>query len=166
MSYIEDNLLPNEKILLRANIHAAVFVIPVVLLSMLSCAVLFWLSTWEISPWVVFVIILFLLWQIIPPIARVTIAFITTEFAVTNQRIIAKRGWIRRRTTEILLQKVESIKIDQGLLGRLFGYGKLEVVGTGGTTDKFIGVAYPVEFRKNVNRIIDYYAREGNAIRG
>jgi uncharacterized membrane protein YdbT with pleckstrin-like domain len=45
----------------------------------------------------------------------------TTEIAVTNHRIIYKAGLIRRDTVEILM--VESVDVDQSILGRLLGYG-------------------------------------------
>ena len=131
MSYIEDNLMPDEKVLLRGSIHAAAFFIPVLLLLVILFALFYWLFTSNNPSWFIGLIFLVFLWQAIPPLAKAAVAFATTEFAVTSQRIIAKTGLIRRRTTEILLQKVESIKVDQGLLGRLFGYGRLEVVGTG-----------------------------------
>ena len=162
MSYIEDNLMPNEKVLLRASIHAAAFLIPAVILMAFLCALIYWLANSNNPSWFEVIVFFILLWQIIPPLTKAVVAFVSTEFAVTNQRIIAKTGLIRRRTTEILLQKVESIKVDQGLLGRLFGYGRLEVVGTGGTSSKFIGVGNPVVFRKNINKVIEHYTGGNN----
>ena len=53
----------------------------------------------------------------------------TTEIAITNKRIIAKFGFISRRTIEINLQKIESIQVDQNVLGRLLDYGTIVIAG-------------------------------------
>lgn len=75
---------------------------------------------------------------------------LTTELAVTDQRVIIKVGLIWRRTMEMNLAKVENIQIDQGILGRLLAYGTVTVVGTGGTREPFRHVADPLAFRKAV----------------
>ncbi len=56
----------------------------------------------------------------------------STELAVTNKRIITKSGLIQRNTTEMFLEKVESIQVDQGILGRIFDFGSITISGTGG----------------------------------
>jgi uncharacterized membrane protein YdbT with pleckstrin-like domain len=61
-----------------------------------------------------------------------------------------KRGLVRRHTLELLLTKVESIGVDQGVVARLFGYGGIVVIGTGGTRESFDNIARPLEFRKQV----------------
>ena len=79
----------------------------------------------------------------------------TTEFAVTNKRVIAKTGWIRRRSLELLLTKVESIGVSQPIMGRVFNYGTITVVGTGGTREPFHNIVEPMGFRKRVNAQIE-----------
>src|SRR5206468_6927850 len=74
----------------------------------------------------------------------------TSEFAVTNKRVIVKVGLIRRDTLELLLSKVESIGVDQTVTGRIVGYGSIVVVGTGGTRETFKNIARPLDFRKQV----------------
>jgi uncharacterized membrane protein YdbT with pleckstrin-like domain len=64
---------------------------------------------------------------------RCFIAIWTTEYAVTNKRIIKKTGLISRKTKEIYLSHVESISIDQGILGRILNFGTIVIIGTGGT---------------------------------
>ena len=81
-----------------------------------------------------------------------TIDWLTSEFAVTNKRVIIKVGLIARRTVEIQLPKIESIGVDQGIMGRIFGYGNIVVVGTGGTKEPFRAIADPLGFRKAVNQ--------------
>jgi uncharacterized membrane protein YdbT with pleckstrin-like domain len=72
----------------------------------------------------------------------------TSEFAVTNKRVIMKMGWISRRVLELNLHKIESVNVDQSLLGRLLGYGTITVIGTGGTRETFDRIAHSLAFRK------------------
>lgn len=72
----------------------------------------------------------------------------TDEFAITNKRVIIKTGLISRKTFEMNHSKIESINIDQGILGRILGYGTIRVVGSGGTKEIFPKIQNPLEFRK------------------
>jgi uncharacterized membrane protein YdbT with pleckstrin-like domain len=74
----------------------------------------------------------------------------TSEFAVTNRRVVVKIGLIQRQTLELNLQKIESVGVAQGVWGRLFGFGSLEIVGTGGTKEIFHDIAQPLAFRHAV----------------
>ena len=71
----------------------------------------------------------------------------SAEFAVTNKRVILKAGLMRRRSIELLNNKIESISVNQGLLGRGLDYGTVIVRGTGGTAEPFPAVRYALEFR-------------------
>lgn len=72
----------------------------------------------------------------------------SVELAVTTKRIIVKHGFIRRQTVEINLNRIESIQVEQGLLGRLFNFGTLIVSGTGTSHAPILGIAGPMGFRK------------------
>src|SRR5207244_11015358 len=72
----------------------------------------------------------------------------SVELAVTTKRIIVKHGFVRRQTVEINLNRVESIQVEQGLLGRLFNFGTLIVSGTGTSHAPLIGIPEPMGFRK------------------
>jgi len=72
----------------------------------------------------------------------------TSEFAITNKRIIIKVGLISRHTLEMNLSKVESINVEQHLLGRMLGYGTIVVRGTGGTQEPFHNISKPLLFRR------------------
>jgi uncharacterized membrane protein YdbT with pleckstrin-like domain len=74
----------------------------------------------------------------------------TTELAITDRRVIAKIGLIRRRTWEINAAKVEGVEVDQSIWGRIFGYGTVTVKGTGGGIAPIRNIDDPVEFRKHV----------------
>jgi uncharacterized membrane protein YdbT with pleckstrin-like domain len=54
-----------------------------------------------------------------------------TELSVTNRRVIYKRGFLRRHTVEMNMDKIETVKIEQSILGRLLGYGTIRLLGTG-----------------------------------
>ena len=94
--------------------------------------------------WIVFVSLrgIFTLF-LIPFIER-----LTSEFAITNKRIIIKVGLISRRTLEMNLGKVESINVDQSIMGRILGYGTINIIGTGGTKELFADISSPLDFRK------------------
>jgi uncharacterized membrane protein YdbT with pleckstrin-like domain len=72
----------------------------------------------------------------------------TSEFAITNKRVIIKVGLISRKTVEINLGKVESIGVDQSILGRILDYGTITIVGSGGTKEPFHDISRPLDFRK------------------
>jgi len=78
----------------------------------------------------------------------------SSEFAVTDKRVIIKVGLVRRRTLETMLGKVEGIGVDQSLTGRILGFGTIVVTGTGGTKEEFDRIANPLEFRRQVQAAI------------
>jgi uncharacterized membrane protein YdbT with pleckstrin-like domain len=71
----------------------------------------------------------------------------STELAVTSKRVIAKFGFIRRNTIELRNDKVESLHIDQGIIGRIFNFGSIVVTGSGGTHAPIPYIANPLKFR-------------------
>ena len=77
----------------------------------------------------------------------------TTELVLTDRRIIAKRGFIRRDTVEMNLGKVESLHVNQGLLGRLLNFGDVTVVGTGSSLEPLRGISRPLELRRKLGEI-------------
>jgi uncharacterized membrane protein YdbT with pleckstrin-like domain len=164
MSYIQDNLLPNEKILFSARVHLAVFLPSVV--SFVSSIVLFICAMSSATNGDVSSAILtgflaligggFFVYALLLGL-RALIIILTTEFAVTNRRVIAKTGFIHRHTLEILLAKVESIAVRQNILGRLLNFGTVTVTGTGGTRESFRAIADPTTVRKKINQIVERY---------
>lgn len=75
------------------------------------------------------------------------------EFAITNKRIIVKTGLISRKTLEMNLNKIESVNVDQSILGRMLGYGSITIIGTGGTREEFPNITNPIEFRKKFQEL-------------
>ena len=142
MSYIEKNLMDDENILYRSKLHWVIFLWPVI--------------------WLVVAIMLFngdedsvALGSLLLLIAIVTsinslINYKTSEFGITNKRVIVKVGFIRRNSVELLINKVEGIQVNQGILGRILGFGSITISGTGGTKNPFHKIGAPLEFRKKV----------------
>jgi len=99
--------------------------------------------------WIIFVSLkaIFTLF-IAPAIMRAT-----SEFAITNKRVIIKVGLIRRTTLEMNLQKIETVNVNQSIMGRIFGYGFITIVGTGGSKETFPQISRPLEFRKKFQEL-------------
>jgi len=74
----------------------------------------------------------------------------TTEFAVTDHRVIVKRGIFSLHTIEIALDKIESVDVDQTLLGRMLGYGTVTIRGVGSSWDPIPQIADPIAFRNAI----------------
>ncbi|HUI16644.1 MAG TPA: PH domain-containing protein [Alphaproteobacteria bacterium] len=74
----------------------------------------------------------------------------TTEIAVTDRRVIYKRGFIRRHTIEMNMDKVESVDVNQSILGRILDYGTIIVRGTGAGLEPLTSIDSPIEFRNSV----------------
>jgi len=150
VGYVERHLLPGERVLYKTRLHWVLFAKPVlVVLAGAILAVL--LRQVQDPPW---------LWMIGGALALVGLIWsfvhyvevMTSEFAVTTSRLIFKVGLISRYTTELLLSKVESIGVQQGLVGRVLNYGDLTVTGTGGAREVFRRVRDPIGFRNHVQQ--------------
>jgi len=164
MSYVKDNLMPNEKILFSARIHPAVF-LPAGVSFLGSIAFVIYAfrtasqkggTSGVLSGFWLLISGMFFLYSIGLGI-RALISMLTTEFAVTNRRVIAKTGFIRRRTLEMLLPKIESVAVNQNILGRLLNFGNVTITGTGGTKESFKTIDKPITVRSKINQIIERY---------
>lgn len=144
MSYTASQLLPGETIKYQARLHWLPFA-PAYLLGAVAVAgavagALF--EVWPVAIVSALVAIPIFLW------AWITLS--TSEFSVTDKRVIIKVGWIRRRTLETMLGKVEGIGVEQDLMGRMFNFGTITITGTGGTREPFRNISDPLEFRRQV----------------
>jgi len=140
MGYIEDHLITGEKIVLVARRHWIVFAWPAVFFF----TALLGLASQSIEFGGLF--------SLLATAASVPsfIDYATSEFGVTNRRVLIKVGFIRRHSLEILLTKVEGVSIDQGVIGRVFDYGTIAITGAGGTRGSFEKITAPFEFRSLV----------------
>ena len=75
--------------------------------------------------------------------------------SLTNKRLIAKAGFIRRQTIELNIDRAESLSVIQGFWGRIFNYGSIVIRGTGGSHAPIPYIARPMEFRQQFNDFID-----------
>jgi uncharacterized membrane protein YdbT with pleckstrin-like domain len=137
-SYVDQNLLAGETVVHRSQV-----------------------SRWSLAPRIVLGIVLL-------PVAGLGLVLLgwawilyrTTEFAVTDKRIIAKTGLISRSTVEMFLDKVESLHVEQTVMGRLFDFGSVTIRGTGATEESFRNISAPLELRKQFMQAADLYRQK------
>jgi uncharacterized membrane protein YdbT with pleckstrin-like domain len=150
MSYIDGNLLPGEHIVYRTRLHWKIFVVPL-LFTVFVLLPITWLlanGTWSHYAWIPLVVALVVL-------APAFIKRLSSDFAVTNKRVMMKIGVFSTRSVELLLNKIEAIKVHQTFGGRLFGYGDIVVTGSGGTNEPFPNIQAPLDFRRAVQSVTD-----------
>lgn len=143
MSFIEKNLSVNEQILYKAKIHWFIYFRG---LFFIILALLIGKTSYSACGF------LFLVGLVLLLIAIVVVQ--STEFAVTNKRVVLKMGVTSRKVTELQLNKSEGLQITEGVIGRMFGYGTVKV-STGGVVEAVKFVAKPFEFKKQVNNAIE-----------
>ena len=78
-----------------------------------------------------------------------------TEMAVTTRRVVVKQGLMNRKTVEMLLNKIETIEVNEPMIGRMLGYGSITMIGTGGTSEPFHKIAHPLQFRGAVQQELE-----------
>jgi uncharacterized membrane protein YdbT with pleckstrin-like domain len=148
MSYVQHVLQPGEQVRHISSIHWKVYW-PGVAVALLA-AVAYWLSDTRLLPglWrytayalaIVAVVLLIQQW----------FQWWITEIAVTNRRVIYKRGLIQRETNEMNMDKVESVQIDQSIFGRMLDYGNVTILGTGEGFKTLRTIANPVDLRNSI----------------
>ncbi|MEO8295881.1 MAG: PH domain-containing protein [Gemmatimonadota bacterium] len=159
MGYVDDHLLNGENIGYRAHQHWVIFFWPVFLM-LAGTALLILVPDQMIFG--LAVLGLAVLWLIFP-----LIKYSTSEYAVTNKRVIVKLGLVQRDSSETLLSKVEAIAVDQTIPGRLLGFGTITITGTGGTKESFARISSPMEFRRQVQaQIVEMEDRRGSSVTG
>ena len=146
MSYLDDHLLAGERIVYRAHLHWSTFATSIVVVA-LGIALAIVLGVYQPAYWYAGAALsgIGLLLAIAP-----AIHYASSEFAVTDKRVVAKLGFIERESLETLLSKIEAIGVDQGIVGRMLGYGTITITGTGGTEESFPRIADPLEFRRQI----------------
>ena len=125
-SYVEGALVNGEKIVYIGKLSRWSFAIPIslgfIFFFVFGIGLIFWIYAY--------------------------VRYKTTELAVTNKRVIAKFGFVRRSTIELNLKKVESIQVDQSIAGRIFDFGTLIISGAGNPQAPIPGISAPMAFRK------------------
>jgi uncharacterized membrane protein YdbT with pleckstrin-like domain len=149
--YIDDILQPGEKVLYSTNAHW-VFYLPAIG-AWIVAAILFVLSRATIVEGIVLlclsasavVAIVALYWT-----AKAWFHRWTTETDVTNKRVVHKTGFVKRRTFEIALDKIESVDVNQTILGRMLDYGNVTILGVGEGKETIATIAAPLSFRNAI----------------
>jgi uncharacterized membrane protein YdbT with pleckstrin-like domain len=152
MTYVQRVLQPGEVVRYSGAIHWTIY-LPGLVFTLLALATIgyaeigaqgsvFWRAVAAL-----FAIIAFFL--LIPE----WFTWWTTEIAVTNHRIIYKTGLIRRDTVEMLMDKVESVDVDQSIIGRLLDYGDVTVRGTGTGFEPLRRIARPIDLRNHITGV-------------
>ena len=149
MSYVQQVLQPGETVRFRTNVHWSVYLKAITAL-VIGLALLAWY--WQdgtgnmilLLAAAAFGVSAFIL--VVPPFLE----RLGTEIAITDRRIIYKTGLVQRHTVEISMDKVESVDVDQSVLGRVFGYGTVTVRGTGEAAEPLRNIAAPIALRNAV----------------
>lgn len=149
--YIDDILQPGEKVLYSTNAHW-IFYLPA-FAAWIVALFLFLLSRQTVTEGLVLlslsaaavVALVALYWTVKAWFHRWT-----TETDVTNLRVVHKTGFIKRRTFEMSLDKVESVDVNQSILGRMLNYGNVTVRGVGEGSETIDTIASPLDFRNHI----------------
>lgn len=151
MAYADKVLQPGESIVYRAKLHwiiylgGIVFVVAAVILALL--AVVLPGATLRLGLMLASLIALFLgLFQML----RAWFVTANTEITVTNRRLIYKTGFLARDTIEMNLDKVESVLVEQNLIGRMLDFGRVIVRGVGSGLEPIDRVAAPLQLHRNI----------------
>jgi uncharacterized membrane protein YdbT with pleckstrin-like domain len=148
MSYVQAVLQPGEQVRKVSSIHWIIYWpgVALVLLAVVAC----WLSETRLLPGVWRYTAYALALAGIVVLIQEWFRWWITEIAVTNRRVIYKKGLIRRQTNEMNMDKVESVQINQSILGRLLDYGDVTILGTGEGFETLRTVASPIELRNSI----------------
>ena len=161
MGYVEKNLIAGEKVVYKTGLHWIVMVWPTAL-AVIFAAVGIWLlvsgassadkgdSRGALEVGGVILLLIGIAFFVHGWLKRDSI-----EMAVTNKRVVIKTGIASRRTIEMLLAKVESIDVTEGMFGRVLGYGSVMVRGIGGSPEPFDTIEHPLLFRRQVQQQIE-----------
>jgi uncharacterized membrane protein YdbT with pleckstrin-like domain len=156
LGYLENNLVPGEKIIYKTGYHWIVMFWAIVISLVLDAAGIAALvrglavthDSGSSTGFVIAGIAALVLSTNI--LVNGIIRRRSTEVAVSNKRVLINTGIVARKSIEVLLNKVESIGVEESGLGRMLGYGTVVVRGTGGTFETFDRISHPDEFRRQV----------------
>ena len=153
MSYIQKVLQPGETLIYRTRLHWLIYFRAAILLLIgIACVVIGYALGGQ-DGYIQNVGLaaggLFLLFALVSA-GLAAIRRASTELAVTDHRVIYKRGIVSRHTIEMARSKVESVDVIQSIGGRIFNYGTILVRGTGGSLEPFPMIEDPLPFRSAI----------------
>jgi len=139
-SYIESVLSSGEEVVYKAKVSfwsmLPLFILGLLLLGCMGIGVFFWIAA--------------------------IMRYATTELAITNKKIIAKFGFIRRYTVELLLHKAEGVQVSQSVFGRMLNYGSILVSGGGSIQTPIPGIVDPIAFKRKFFEIQEQAEKKKN----
>jgi uncharacterized membrane protein YdbT with pleckstrin-like domain len=149
--YIDEILQPGEKVLYSTNAHW-IFYLPAIGVWALVAILL------AVSAMVMIPALTLFCWAAAAVLAILALYMTlkawfhrwTTETDVTNMRVVHKTGFIKRRTFEMALDKVESVDVNQSILGRILNYGDVTIKGVGEGNETIPTIAAPLDFRSHI----------------
>jgi uncharacterized membrane protein YdbT with pleckstrin-like domain len=149
--YIDDILQPDEKVLYSTNTHW-IFFLPAIV-AWIVAAAFFVASGMVVGETLMLVCLSMAAIAAVFALYKTATAWFhrwTTETDVTNLRVVHKTGFIRRQTFEMSLDKVESVDVNQSILGRILNYGDVSIFGVGEGNKTISTIASPLEFRNHI----------------
>ncbi len=149
--YIDEILQPGEKVLYSTNAHW-IFYLPAIA-AWIVAIVLFGLSRSTTTEGLVLLCLSASAVVALAALYWTTKAWFhrwTTETDVTTLRVVHKTGFIQRRTFEMALDKVESVDVNQSILGRILDYGDVTIMGVGEGRETIDTIAAPLKFRNHI----------------
>ena len=146
MNYIDTNLLPGETVIQRAVISPVGAYMPGCVFLFGSAGIGFFLALLGGASIGVLIFVIGAIASV-PLFLGGWYRIANTEFALTSRRVIAKEGWLKKRSFDVMLAKIEGVHVHQNIFGSLFGYGDITVGGTGGSREPFKAIADPLNFR-------------------
>lgn len=153
MSYIQKNLMVNERIVFSTKLNWTLYIKPLVII--LIGMVLFAENSHTINGFILYWFgIIFLIIGVFSTVLTY-FKIKTFEFAVTNKRVLIKHGILRTQSFEIMLNKVEAIYVEQNIIDRIVNSGTIIIKGTGGSQNPLRNVDNPFQFRIAVNEQIE-----------
>jgi uncharacterized membrane protein YdbT with pleckstrin-like domain len=140
-SYVKSQLLNDEQVQYEVKVHWAVYIRPAII----TLVAIAFVRAGQGPMWLALLIGFFFF-------LHAYLQVVSTELAVTNKRVIAKFGFIRRFTLDQQLSRVEGVTYDQSIMGRILGYATIIVRGTGGGHTPIPMVDNPEAFRQAVQQ--------------
>lgn len=150
MSYVQRVLLPGETVIFETGLHWLIYGRSILLLGVAVALALG--SVYLGDDRSMFVLVIAGIFLVLAALAGLVAAIrrSSTELAVTDQRVVFKQGIFARHTIEMNRTKVESVDVDQSVLGRILGYGTVSVRGTGGSLEPMRAISNPLIFRSHI----------------
>ena len=154
MNYVDRVIQPGEEVVYRAPLHWVLY-LPGLILAIIAVVVLAYGLTVDVQTQALLretafgVAVLSFLAALLL-LAQAFVRRWTTEVAVTSKRVIYKTGLVRRITSELNVEKIETVIVEQGVWGRLLNFGTVIIRGTGGGMEPVPNIDDPLTFRSKL----------------